>query len=223
MKYHEKEYLELKTLLADMSKQATEMIHSSIQALVKHDSDLANSVIARDDELDQLDIRIDELCMKILALFEPKAIDLRNILTVSRIIVDLERIGDYCGNIGKEVIRINQLPQVKPYIDLPLMGESAAAMLKDAVDAYFKEDTSLALDVIQRDDIIDELHRKIISELLDYVSNDPEKTRGSISLMFVTRSIERIADHATNIAELVYFMVTGKIIRHTKINPSEQE
>lgn len=222
MKYHENEYLELKTLLADMSQQVSDMIEKSIKALVTHNTMLAKEVIEKDDEIDHLDIQIDELCMKILALYEPKAIDLRNILTISRIIVDLERIGDYCVNISKEVLRINGVPQIKPYVDLPLMAKSAKAMLKDAVDAYFNENSILAIEVIKRDDVIDELHGKIIQELFDCVLSDSDKTRGAILLMFITRSIERIADHATNIAELVYFMVTGKIIRHTKIESEDK-
>jgi phosphate transport system protein len=214
---HETDYINLKALIAEMAKECETMIHGSIKSLVERDSDLANEIINWDDKVDDLDIKIDALCRKIIAMYEPKAGDLRFVLTAVRIIVDLERIGDYCVDICKEVIRINNVPQIKPYIDLPKMGESSAEMLNDAINAYFNKDITSAAQVIKRDDTIDALHSQIIRELLTYIAEDIKKTSGVISLMQITRCIERIADHAVNISELVYFMVEGKVIRHQKL------
>lgn len=217
------EYLELKKMLAKMSQLSTSMIEDSITSLVDRDSSLAEEVIKRDDEVDAYDTQIDEFCLKALALYEPKAVDLRFITTALRIIVDLERIGDHCVEISKEVIMLNQIPPIKPYIDLPKMAESASSMVKNAVTAYFNKDLKLAFSVIKKDDYIDNLHGQILRELITYLAEDIRKTKGAISLMFITRSLERIADHATNISELVYFMVTGKIIKHTFFDDNDME
>lgn len=223
MKKIEMEYLELKKMLAKMSQLSTSMIEDSITSLVDRDSSLAEEVIKRDDEVDAYDTQIDEFCLKALALYEPKAVDLRFITTALRIIVDLERIGDHCVEISKEVIMLNQIPPIKPYIDLPKMAESASSMVKNAVTAYFNKDLKLAFSVIKKDDYIDNLHGQILRELITYLAEDIRKTKGAISLMFITRSLERIADHATNISELVYFMVTGKIIKHTFFDDNDME
>jgi len=217
------EYLELKKMLAKMSQLSTSMIEDSISSLVERDSELAEDIIKRDDDVDAYDTEIDEFCLKALALYEPKAVDLRFITTALRIIVDLERIGDHCVEISKEVIRLNKIPPVKPYIDLPKMAESASSMVKNSVTAYFEKDIKLAINVIKKDDYIDDLHGQILRELITYIAEDIRKTKGAISLMFITRSLERIADHATNIAEMVYFMVTGKIIKHTVFDDKDIE
>ncbi len=214
MKKVEKEYIQLKTMLAGMCQVTTSMLQDATKALVSRDSALADSVIARDDEVDDLDTRIDEHCLKMLALYEPKAVDLRFVVTALRIIVDLERVGDHCTSIAKEVKKLNQSPPVKPYIDLPNMTEGAVKMLQDAITAYFNRDIESALEIIKRDDVIDQLDDKITQELLIYIKSDKDNTQDVISLMFITRSTERIADYATNIAEMVYFMVTGEIIKH---------
>ena len=214
MKKVDQEYIQLKTMLASMCQVTTSMIEDVTKALVNRDSVLADKVIVRDDEVDALDTGIDEHCLKVLALYEPKAIDLRFVITALRIIVDLERVGDHCTKIAKEVKKLNQSPPVKPYIDLPNMADAAIAMIQDAVTAYFNRDIKAALEIIKRDDVIDRLDDKITQELLAYMNTDVDNTRNIISLMFITRSIERIADHATNIAEMIYFMVTGEIIKH---------
>lgn len=214
MKKVEQEYIQLKTMLASMCQVTTSMIEDATKALLTRDSGLADSVINRDDEVDDLDTRIDEHCLKMLALYEPKAVDLRFVVTALRIIVDLERVGDHCTSIAKEVKKLNQSPPVKPYIDLPDMADAAVAMLQDAITAYFNKDIESALEIIKRDDVIDRLDDKITQELLTYINSDKDNTRNVISLMFITRSIERIADYATNICEMIYFMGTGKIIKH---------
>lgn len=217
MKALEERLINIKTGIAKMSQIVVDMVHYNVKALVERDSNLAQKVIDLDEDVDQLDIEIDKQCLEILALYNPKAIDLRSIVTALRLIVDLERIGDHNVDIAKEIIKLNQIPPVKPYIDLPKMAEASAEMVKDAINAYFEKDTEKSLEIIKRDDFIDDLHQQIIRELLTYIAEDIRKTKGAISLMFITRSIERIADHATNLAELVYFMATGKIIRHIHI------
>lgn len=214
MKKVEHEYLELKTMLASMCKITTSMLHDAIRALVERDSTLAKEVILRDDKVDALDSSIDEQCLKILALYEPKAIDLRFIVTVLRIIVDLERVGDHCTKIAQEAIKLNQSPPVKPYIDLPRMAGCTVSMLEDAVSAFFQRDVDAALEIINRDDEVDTLDKKIMAELFNYINDDPDNNRNIIALMMITRSIERIADYATNVGEVIYFMQTGEIIKH---------
>lgn len=214
MKKVDQEYLQLKTLLAGMCQVTTSMLQDATNALLTRDSKLAESVIARDDEVDDYDTRIDEHCLKMLALYEPKAVDLRFVVTALRIIVDLERVGDHCTSIAKEVKKLNLSPPVKPYIDLPKMAQGAIEMIQDAITAYFNKDVAAALEIIRRDDQIDRYDKAITEELLGFMGTDISAPENIISLMLITRSIERIADYATNIAEMIYFMATGEIIKH---------
>jgi phosphate transport system protein len=220
---HEKEYVQLKGMLAEMATLASSMVSDSLKALVERDSDLARKVIEKDEHLDQLDVDIDEHCVKMLALFEPKAVDLRYIITATRIIIDIERIGDHCVSMSRDILKINDHPQLKPYIDLPKMAESAVVMLNDALQAFFNGDTKIAFDVIKRDSGVDQLNDQVIRELLTYTMEDIKTLQVVLWLMNLSRRIERVADHATNIAEMVYYMVEGKIIRHTYIEEVEEE
>lgn len=220
---HEKEYVQLKGMLAEMATLASSMVSDSIKSLVDRDSDLARKVIEKDEHLDQLDVDIDEHCIKMLALFEPKAVDLRYTITATRIIIDIERIGDHCVSMCRDILKINDEPQLKPYIDLPKMAENAIGMLNDSLKAFFDGDTKLAFDVIKRDNGIDQLNDQVIRELLTYSMEDIKTLHTVLSLMNLSRRIERVADHATNIAEMVYYMVEGKIIRHTYIEQVEEE
>lgn len=217
MNYDDVKYKELRGLIVDMCSSATDMVVNSIKALVERDDEIAKQVIVSDKHVNQLDVAIDILCQQILALYEPKAMDLRYILSISRIITDLERIGDHSVAVSREAIKLNKVPQFKPYIDIPRMAEHAVAMVKDAVEAYFEKDIEKAKDIIKRDDFINDLQSQIIRELMTYVSDDRLKVDSVVWLMFVARRLERIADHAKNIAELVPFIVTGKITRHQKI------
>jgi len=220
---HEKEYVQLKGMLAEMATMSSSMVSDSIRALVERDSELAEKVIEKDSHLDQLDVDIDEHCIRMLALFEPKAVDLRYIITATRIIIDLERVGDHCVSISRDVLKLNNLPQLKPYIDLPIMAENAIAMINDSLQAFFDADTKLAYDVIKRDDGIDKLNDQVVRELLTYTMEDVKTLPVVLALMNISRRLERVADHATNIAEMVYYMVEGKIIRHSYIELIEEE
>ncbi|WP_303850351.1 phosphate signaling complex protein PhoU [Seleniivibrio woodruffii] len=220
---HEKEYIQLKGMLAEMATTATKMVAESIKSLVNRDQDLALSVIEIDERLDRLDVDIDEHCVKMLALFEPKAVDLRYIITATRIITDIERVGDHAVSICRDSIKLSEMPQLKPYIDIPKMADIATGMIHDALEAFFNSDTKMAFDVIKRDDMIDQLNDQVMRELLTYTMEDVSKLHTVLSLLNISRRLERIADHATNIAEMVYYMVEGKIIRHTVINVEEEE
>jgi len=219
---HEKEYIQLKGMLAEMGTTASKMVSDSIRSLTDRDSAVAQDVIRRDELLDQMDVDIDEHCVRMLALFEPKAVDLRYIITATRIIIDLERVGDHCVSMCRDSIKLNQVPQLKPYIDIPKMAKSATDMINDSLEAYFNQDTKLAFDVIKRDDGIDEVYDQVTRELLTYSMEDVSTLQTVLALMNITRRLERIADHATNIAEVVYYMVEGKIIRHTYIEEEDE-
>lgn len=222
-RHFDTDYMELKTLLAEMSTTASGMVENAIKALVNRDSALAREVIATDSVVDALDLKVDAVCLKLLALYEPKAIDLRSITTALRIIVDIERVGDHCTKVCEEVLFLNEHPQLKPYIDLPIMAEKASCMVHEAVEAFFDKDVKKALSVIRQDDVIDGYMNQISRELFTYMVEDITKARLAFSLMNITRRIERIADHATNIAEQTYFMVKGTVIRHSPVQGEDGE
>jgi phosphate transport system protein len=213
-KFDEEEYIRIKSNIAKMTQLTATQLSNSIKALVDIDSKLAEKIINKDTLIDQLENRVDNSCIKILALYEPKAIDLRFIITSLRIIVDIERIADHCVDIAKEIININQYPPLKPYIDLPLMGNHTESMLKDAINAFLNRDDELAFDVIKRDNLVDNLHKQVIRELLTYTTSDLTIITQILSLMFIAKSLERIGDYSTNICEQVYYMVTGKTLKH---------
>lgn len=220
---HDKEYIQLKGMLAEMATTATGMVSGAIKSLVERDETLAMKVINDDELMDRLDVDIDEHCIKMLALFEPKATDLRYIITAIRIITDLERVGDHCVSICRDSLKLMEQPQLKPYIDIPKMSTIATGMIHDALEAFFNSDTKLAYDVIKRDDELDQLNNQVTRELLTYTMEDVTKLHTVLSLMNVSRRLERIADHATNIAEMVYYMVEGKIIRHSCVEIVEED
>lgn len=220
---HEKEYVQLKGMLAEMATLASSMVSDSIEALTERDTELAEKIIEKDEVLDSLDVDIDEHCIRMLALFEPKAVDLRYIITASRIIIDLERVGDHCVSICRDVLKLNNYPQLKPYIDLPKMANDAIGMINDSLQAFFDGDTKLAYDVIKRDAAVHQLNDQVVRELLTYSMENIKTLQTVLALMNVSRRLERVADHATNVAEMVYYMVEGKIIRHTYIDEIEEE
>ncbi|NOZ12547.1 MAG: phosphate signaling complex protein PhoU [Acidobacteria bacterium] len=223
MRHQEAEYTDLRGRIAGMGDAVSRMVSDSVRSLVERDDELARDVIRRDDSIDHMDVEIDEQCLRIFALYEPKAIDLRFIIAATRIIVDLERIGDHCVDICKEVLKLNRVPQVKPYIDLPRMGELAAKMVVDSVNAYLEKDADGSLALIRRDDEVDHLNNQILRELVTYLVEDLRKNQAVFSLMLVAKGLERIADYTTNIAENVYFMVSGNIIRHIPLEEAEHE
>ena len=161
-----------------------------------------------------MDVAVDEACLELLALQQPAARDLRFITTAMKISTELERMSDLAENICERAIELHEEPQLKPYIDIPLMAEHAAKMVGEALDAFVRGDSVLARKVLDEDDYIDNLNEQIFRELLSFMMENPQTISRAIRLSFISKYIERIADHATNVAELVVYMVEGKIIRH---------
>jgi phosphate transport system protein len=212
--HFQKELESLKENLLKMASLVEKAIADAVQSLIKRDSELAQKTIASDDAINDLELAIDEMCLKMLALRQPMAIDLRFITAAMKIVTDLERMGDQAVNIAERAISLNQEPQLKPYIDLPRMAEIVQSMVKDVLDAFVRQDSQLARSVCARDDLVDGLNDQVFRELLTYMISDSKTITRSVHLMIVSRCLERIADHATNIAEDVIFMIDARVIKH---------
>jgi len=212
-RFHEELEVLKQTLLA-MGALAEDQVRRSMRALVERDDALAREVIERDQQVNAYDLEIDEKCVELIALHQPAASDLRFIMTASKIVIDLERIGDSCVNIAERTLELNEEPQLKPYIDLPRMAEKAEQMLKDSLDAFVSRDTSLASQVRERDSEVDALKDQVFREVLTYMMTDAKTIPRAIRLILISRFLERVADHATNIAEMVIYLVESRVVRH---------
>lgn len=210
----DRELHDLKESLLHLGSRVERSIASAITALEQRDTELAAQVIEEDDAVDAKEIEIDEFCLRLLALRQPAARDLRFITTAMKINFDLERIGDMAVNICERVQELIKEPQLKPYITLPQMATTAQLMLKESLNAFVNEDSTLARKVIEDDAKVDSYLDQIFHELLAHMMKDLSTTSRAIRLLFISKYLERIADHAVNIAELVIFMVEGKIVRH---------
>ncbi len=204
----------LSNRLLNMGALVEERVHGAMQALLERRADLAESIIVRDDEVNDLQIEIDDRCLKLLALQQPMAKDLRLITAAMKINADLERIGDQAVNIAENAIKILVAPPLKPMIDLPRMAELAEAMTRDSLDAFVRRDSALARRVLEQDDEVDQMKDSMFRVLLTYMMADPGTIERALSLILVSRNLERVADHATNIAEDVIFVVEAKDVRH---------
>jgi phosphate transport system protein len=213
-RHFQTELEELRENLLKMAALVEKAISNAVQALVTRDSKLAKKTLDGEDRINKLEIAIDDMCLKLLALKQPMAVDLRFITSAMKIITDLERIGDQAVNIAERAISLNEEPQLKPYIDIPRMAEIAQSMVKDVMDAFVNRDSKLARSVCARDDLVDGLNDQVFRELLTYMIADPKTITRAVHLMIVCRCLERIADHATNIAEDVIFMVDALVIKH---------
>ena len=211
----DQELAELRTMILAMGGKVETMIVDSVKSLSERDSDLASRIIAMDHEVNGFEVAIDEKCLQLLALRQPAARDLRFITLALKIVTDLERIGDQCANIAKRVKEINEEPPLKPYIDIPRMAQRTEIMVKEALDAFVRGDVDLAVKVCKDDSFVDELNIQVQRELLTYMIEDPATITRAIKVNYISKYLERISDHATNIAEMVIFMVKGKDIRHT--------
>jgi phosphate transport system protein len=212
--HFQEELDQLKSRLLEMGGLAENRVRVAIQALVERQPSLADHVLAGDGPINQLHIEIDGRCVKLLALHQPMAVDLRVILSAVKINTDLERVGDLAINIAEAGERYLQHPPVKPLIDIPRMGELAQRMLRDALDAFVRRDTALAQGVLDADDELDRLKTQVFRALLTFMLQAPRTIEPAIDLILVSRHLERIGDHATNIAEDVIFMVSAKDVRH---------
>jgi phosphate transport system protein len=216
MQRHFHEELEaLKQTLLAMGGLVEDQIRRVMRALLERDDALAQEVIDRDQQVNAYDVEVDETCVSLLALHQPTAGDLRFITTAMKIVTDLERIGDQAVNIAQRVLELNREPQLKPYIDLPRMAEKAQQMVKESLDAFVARDTELARKVCAEDADVDALKEQLFRELLTFMMEDPKTIPRAIRLILISRFMERVADHATNIAEMVIYLVEAKMVRHT--------
>jgi phosphate transport system protein len=213
-RHFDEELKHLNEKLLEMVRLVEEAISRAVRALVKRDAKLAEQVIQADEAINFLEIEIEELCLKLLALQQPLAIDLRFIASALKINNDLERIGDQTVNIAERTLDLLKQPLLKPLIDIPRMATLAQKMVKDSLDAFVNRDTKLARDVLKRDDYVDDLNDQIFRELLTYMMQDPKTISRAVDLILVGRHLERIADLATNICEDVIYLVDGKMIKH---------
>ena len=211
---YEKELQKVKDSLIYMAALVEQAIAKDVEALLRKDSLLAEKVMEEDDQIDALDVEIEEKCIRLLALRQPAARDLRFITTAIKINGHLERIGDMASNIAEKIIILNAEPQLKPYIDMPRMAEIARSMIRESIDSFVREDIALANKVRKDDEIIDNLNEQIFRELLTYMMEDPRSIHRAMIITQISKNLERISDHAKGIADMVVYMVTGESVRH---------
>ena len=213
-KQFEEDLNSLKQQLLKMAAKAETMIHLSMQALVQRDLSLAAELPELEDDVNRLQLDVDDRCFKLLALRQPMAHDLRFIIAAGKISSDLERIGDLTVNIHENTKVLLQFPELKPLIDIPKMADLSRQMVRDSLDAFVEEDAAKARNTVMRDDEVDALKNQVFREVLTYMISDPQTIQVCMQLVLVSRHLERIADHATNIAEDVVYLVEAKDIRH---------
>ncbi len=217
-RHFEKDLNELKERLLWMGSLAERAVHQSVYAVLDSDEALAKQVIEEEDAINELQIEIDDRVVQLLALHQLMAADLRFVLAVSRINNDLERIGDQAVNVAQSAQRILRHPRVKPYVDLPRMSDVAEEMVRDALNAVVRRDVELARSVLTRDDQVDNYRDQIFRELLTYMMGDSSVVFAAFELILVAKNLERIGDHATNIAEDVIYLVQGQDVRHPTVD-----
>lgn len=216
IKSYDQELHRLDNIVAEMGGLAESQLASSMDAVMKRDADLATVVIESDTRVDELEREIESLVVRLLALRQPMARDLRQIIAALKISTDLERIGDYATNVAKRSIALDQIASVRPVHALPRMGRLAGAMIKDILDAYVERDADKAMAVWLRDEELDEMYTSLFRELLTYMIEDPRNITGGTHLLFMAKNLERIGDHTTNIAETLYFLVNGEPMQQVR-------
>lgn len=212
--HYEMELREIKNGLIYLGALTEQAIQKAMKSLLERNSELARKVIKEDDEIDKLDNELEDRCIRILALRQPAAIDLRFITTAIKINGHLERIGDMAVNIAEKAIMLNEEPQLKPYIDLPRMADLVGKMIKYSLDALVRSDLALAEKVQQKENAVDELNEQIFRELLTFMMEDPKAIHRAVLITQISKNLERIADHAKGIADMVIYLVTGESVRH---------
>jgi phosphate transport system protein len=214
VRHFQDELEQLKTRLLEMGGLAEDRVRMAVRALVTRDMAALEAVLVGDEVINSLHIEIDDRCLKLLALHQPMAVDLRAIVSAVKINTDLERVGDLAINIAEAALRYLQHPPVKELIDIPRMAALAEGMLRDALDAFVSRDQTLARQVLDRDDELDSLKTQVFRSLLDHMTTDPDTIQPALDLVLISRHLERIGDHATNVAEDVIFMVSARDVRH---------
>lgn len=212
--HFQEELEQLKARLLEMGGLAEDRVRLAVRALVDRDLATVERVLVSDDAINRLQLEIDDRCFKLLALHQPMAVDLRAIVSAVKINTDLERVGDLAINIAEAVGRYLEHPAVKELIDIPRMAVIAQGMLRDALDAFVRRDLALAQAVLNRDDELDNLKTLVFRDLIDHMLGDRATIEPSLDLILISRHLERIGDHATNIAEDVIFMVSARDVRH---------
>lgn len=205
---------DLKSALLRMAALVEEQIARSITALVERDVELCEQVIRGDQPIDAMELEIDDQCIRLLALQHPIARDLRFVAASMKITIDLERMGDIAVNIAKKTKRLSGMPNLKPLVDLPRMADLSQSMVKDSLNAFVRGDEQLAVDVCARDEPVNHLQDQIFQELVSFMTEDSGSVPQALQLIFISRHIERLADHATNIAEGVVYFSEGRVIKH---------
>ncbi len=213
----------LKNKLLDMAGTVEQAIYRSVKSLTHRQSQLAREVIQNDVKINELELEIEDLCLKLLALHQPMAVDLRFITAAMKINGDLERMGDQAVNIAERAESLLTKPILKPLIDIPRMAELAQKMVKDSIDAFVNGDVVLAQEICKRDDAVDSLDDQVFRELLTYMMGNTATIERAVELILVSRHLERIADHATNIAEEVIYIVEGRVIKHHHLDSPLQQ
>jgi phosphate transport system protein len=218
MSIFDEELKALREKVLKLGSMVEDAVRDSVRALVDRDSELAKEVVKRDHLINALDVGIDEECVRLIALRQPMARDLRLITTTMKITTDLERMGDLAVNIAERAIELNEEPQLKPFVHIPKMAEITQSMVRDTLDAFVAGCSRLPYEVIKRDDEVDDLTVKNFEELLGFMIQDPKIIPLAVKRTYIAKYLERIADHATNIAEMTIYMCKGKMIRHTEIS-----
>jgi phosphate transport system protein len=216
IKSYDEELGRLDNTITQMGGLAESQLGSAIEAVVKRDSDIATEVIEGDVQVDTLEREIEGLVVRLLALRQPMARDLRQSIAALKISSDLERIGDYAANIAKRSIALNQTAPVKPVYAIPRMGRLCQSMIKDVLDAYVERDSDKALAVWLRDEELDEMYTSLFRELLTYMIEDPRNITACTHLLFIAKNLERVGDHTTNVAETLYFLIHGTPLAQTR-------
>ena len=214
---YERELQDLGDKILFLGGTVEEMIARAMQSLVERDSDLARRVIDSDWTVDSAELEIDHMSLNLLALRQPAASDLRFITTALKIVTDLERIGDLAVNIAERALELNQEPPLKPYIDIPHMAREVSDMVHRALDSFVKRDAAEARAVLQADDAVDALNVQLFRELLTYMIEEPKNVTRALRITFIAKYLERVGDHATNIAQMVIFMSEGRDVRHPRL------
>lgn len=215
MKRHfDQELVDLKQQLKEMGDVVEGMIFKAVQGLKDRKEKILKEVFEAEKKVNLMQVTIDDVALKLIALYQPAASDLRFLVTGIKISSDLERIGDQAVNISERAVDLLKEPPLKPLIDLPRMAEIAQKMVRDSIAAFLNRDSKLAREICQRDDVVDDINTQIFRELVTYMIQDVRTIQKALDLLLVSRHLERIADHATNIGEEVFYIVEGKDIRH---------
>jgi len=215
IRHFDRDIEDIKDLLLRMGAMVEDAMQQSIRALLENDIRIADQVIASDDAIDEMEVQIDQRVIELIAKMQPAAVDLRFVATAMKITQELERIADLALDVCERVIELAKEPMLKPLVHLPLLAEDAQRMVRQSLDAFVRGDSALAREVIKEDDVVDQLTVESFRTLLTYMMENPRNISPAIRLTFIGKYFERMADHATNICEMVVYLVEGRMIKHT--------